>query len=189
MSDRSFSLLVVDDDRGVRELLGEFLSSKGFRVETVDTGDGAIELLKVNRYDIILLDLRLPDTNGIELLKRIKSLSPEIIAIIMTGYATLETAIQAIREGAYDYITKPFQLDEMDVALKNACERLYLLEQQREFREELMSIKSFNKDDSGRTRSGSLIDGIERIAALKERGLLTTEEFEVLKRHYIQERY
>ena len=119
MSER---ILVVDDELFVRELLLEFLSSQGYEVSLADSGEKAVKLLQAQPADVILLDLKMPGIDGIETLKQIKEIDPNALAIIMTGYPTIESSIEALRHGAYDYVVKPFKLNELKFSIEKALQ-------------------------------------------------------------------
>lgn len=113
-------ILVVDDELFVRELLLEFLSAQGYEVSLADSGEKAVELMQTQPADLVLVDLKMPGINGIETLKQIKKIAPDILAIIMTGYPTIESSIEALRHGAYDYVIKPFKLDDLKSSIERA---------------------------------------------------------------------
>ncbi|MBI2413330.1 MAG: sigma-54-dependent Fis family transcriptional regulator [Deltaproteobacteria bacterium] len=133
----NFKILITDDDVDLRELLTEAVKNWGYTVSVAKDGDEALRKLRMERYDIVITDLMMPGMDGLALLKRIKELDREILVIIITGYATIETAVKAIEAGAYDYIAKPFRLDELMIVIKNACERLRLMLQNKGLLDEL----------------------------------------------------
>ncbi|MBI5327162.1 MAG: response regulator [Deltaproteobacteria bacterium] len=121
MAEKGFyNILTIDDDRSIRELLTDSLAENGYNAEAVGDGKKAIEIIKNKGFDCIVVDLKMPGMTGIDILKSVKLLDPDAMVIIMTGYASLDTAVQAIREWAYDYIIKPFRLDEMHITVRNA---------------------------------------------------------------------
>jgi len=137
MSFEKFKILITDDDMDLRELLTEAVKNWGYVVSVARDGDEALRKLRMERFDIVITDLMMPGMDGLALLQKIKDLDKEILVIIITGYATIETAVKAIESGAYDYIAKPFRLDELMIVIKNACERLRLVLQNRALLEEL----------------------------------------------------
>lgn len=117
------NILVVDDEQIVLNLVEDTLTDEGYRVTTTPSPREAIELVKQQAFDFILTDIRMPEMNGLELVKEIHRIVPTIGVIFMTGYANLDTAKQAIKEGAYDYIMKPFELSEIRQAITRAVEQ------------------------------------------------------------------
>lgn len=122
-------ILLADDYIPSRNVLEEFLEGDDFSIVTAENGLEAIHALKENRFDLVISDLKMPGANGIEVLRRAREANPDVQVIIVTGYASLETAIEGIKEGAYDYITRPFKLDEMRVVVENACEKIRLIKE------------------------------------------------------------
>ena len=116
-------ILVADDEQSMREFLDIMLKKEGYRVSLASNGEEVIRLAEKDLFDLILLDLRMPKIDGIGVLKKVKVLSPETIVIMITAYASADTAIQAMKEGAYDYITKPFKVDEIKLIIRNALEK------------------------------------------------------------------
>jgi two-component system response regulator AtoC len=118
----SEKILVVDDELFVRELLLEFLSTQDYEVSLADSGEKAVKLLQTQPVDLILLDLKMPGIDGIETLRQMKEIDPNALAIIMTGYPTIESSIDALRHGAYDYVIKPFKLNELKSTIEKALQ-------------------------------------------------------------------
>ncbi|WP_079505476.1 sigma-54-dependent transcriptional regulator [Mesobacillus jeotgali] len=121
-------LLVVDDELDLLELLVRRLKRKGFDVDSAGTAEDALELVKKNEYDIGVYDIRLPRMDGIELLKETKKIQPDIEVLILTGHGTIDTAIEAMKVGAFDYITKPYNLSELELTIGKAAENKTLKE-------------------------------------------------------------
>ncbi|MFH1753040.1 MAG: response regulator, partial [Candidatus Omnitrophota bacterium] len=114
------NVLIVDDEEGMRESLGDILAEEGYKVTGAGTADTAAKELKKSFYNIVLLDLRLPDRSGLELLNTIKEAHEETMSIVMTGCASMESAVSALNKGAFAYIQKPFSMDEVLVYIKKA---------------------------------------------------------------------
>ncbi len=132
-------ILVVDDEVGIREGCRRVLVPQGFVVDTAENGPAGLRKLRENRYDILLLDIMMPGMSGLEMLRQVRQIDPELICIIITGYATVELAVQAIREGAQDFIAKPFTAElllqvihrELEHrALRREAERVRALEEE-----------------------------------------------------------
>lgn len=116
------SILVVDDERSMREFLEILLSREGYDVTLASSGENAFEILEQKKFDLVVTDIKMKDIDGLEVLKKTKELSPESIVVIISAFATAETAVQAMKEGAYDYIPKPFKVREFKRILKEALE-------------------------------------------------------------------
>src|SRR4030042_3080343 len=104
-------VLIADDDKNLRKVLMNELSEEGFDVDAADNGIKTMELLEKNEYDVLLLDLNMPGLNGMDVLKKIKDLEIPTEVIILTAHATVPTAVDAMKLGAYDYLTKPFKVE------------------------------------------------------------------------------
>jgi DNA-binding NtrC family response regulator len=115
-------ILIVDDETVVRDSLGKWFSSEGYQARPVASAREALESIQNTEYDVALLDIKMPGMDGMELQSRLKEADPELTVIIMTGYASVETAVQALKQGAYDYITKPIDPDELSHLVSNALE-------------------------------------------------------------------
>ena len=117
-----YKILFVDDDSAIRSIVDKFLSKAGYKVSLAESGVEALKLLKDSKFDIVFTDFKMPGINGIELLSRIKEYSPEIEVIIVTGHGTLESAIEAMKTGSYDYLQKPFKLDLLKIIIDRIIE-------------------------------------------------------------------
>ncbi|MBI4596335.1 MAG: sigma-54-dependent Fis family transcriptional regulator [Candidatus Tectomicrobia bacterium] len=122
-------ILIADDDRNLRMVLTTELSEEGFEVDHADSGLKVMDLLEKDGYDILVLDLNMPGLGGMEVLQRIQSLEIPVEVIILTGHATVSTAVEAMKLGAYDYLTKPFKLEVLIVVMEKAYEKKRLLQE------------------------------------------------------------
>jgi len=148
-------VLVIDDELGIRLGCQRALSSAGYDVETAASGEEGLNKLRENGFDLVLLDVMMPGIGGIEALKQIAELDPSLVCIIITGYGTVELAVQAIRQGAYDFVTKPFDLDTLLLTVEQGmekrrlslqAERLAALEQEaRELAREKAELERLDK--------------------------------------------
>jgi two-component system, NtrC family, response regulator PilR len=116
-------ILVVDDEKSMRDFLSIVLTKEGYAVTTAEDGESAIRLIRKEPFDLVLSDLKMPKTGGIQVLKTVKKVSPDTIVVMITAFASTETAIEAIKEGAYDYVAKPFQVEEVQLIIRNALEK------------------------------------------------------------------
>ncbi len=123
-SETAVRVLVADDDEMFLEILAETVEEAGAAVELAPDGLAAIEQLSAGDFDILISDLNMPRMDGLTLLRQVRALYPHILSILITGFGSLESAIQALRLGAYDYIQKPFMVEQVAVTIRNAVERV-----------------------------------------------------------------
>jgi two-component system response regulator AtoC len=139
------NLLIVEDERSVRECCREVARSLGFAVQVAECRDEVYRAVDSSHPDVILLDLRLPGCSGLDVLRELKRRSPEAVVIVMTGFATVQSAVQAMKLGAYDYITKPFNFEELRLELDRVTAHLKLTAENRVLREQLKSKQGFGQ--------------------------------------------
>src|ERR1700693_6394676 len=137
------NLLIVDDERSIREACREVAQSLGFAACAADSAEQAYRHLDNQSFDAVLLDLRLPGVGGLEALRRIKERRPEAVVVVVTGYGTVQSAVQAMKHGAYDYVTKPFSMDELKLLLERVSTHLKLKTANRTLREQIKSRQGF----------------------------------------------
>ncbi|MGE5180925.1 MAG: sigma-54-dependent transcriptional regulator, partial [Acidobacteriota bacterium] len=136
MADRSASILIVEDDAAMRDLLSEELGDAGFTVKSAGAAAAGLELARAERFDLVITDLRMPEMDGFDLIRGLTALPDAPHVVMITAFGTIETAIRAVKLGAYDYITKPFEIEELllvaDKALGERTLRTKLAKLQRE---------------------------------------------------------
>lgn len=137
------NLLIVDDERAIREACREVAISLGYSAYIADSAEQAYRALEAQSFDAVLLDLRLPGAGGLDALRRIKERRPEAVVIVVTGYGTVQSAVQAMKNGAYDYVTKPFSVDELKLLLERVASHLKLKSENRMLREKVKSKQGF----------------------------------------------
>ena len=115
------NLVIVDDERAVRDVCREVARSLGFNTTVAESAEHAYRLLETQAIDVVLLDLKLPGANGLDALHKIKQRRPDAEVVVVTGYATVQSAVQAMKNGAYDYVTKPFTIDELRLLLERVA--------------------------------------------------------------------
>src|SRR5689334_13323064 len=123
LHDESPRVLVVDDEKVIREILSDFLTMEGYVVRTVEDGENALKELERRSYNMVISDLKMPGMGGLELLEKIAELRQNVLTVIMTGFGTVETAIEAMKKGAYDYILKPFKIEEVVHVVERGLDR------------------------------------------------------------------
>jgi two-component system response regulator PilR (NtrC family) len=136
-------VLVVDDEQSMRELLGIMLKQVGYDVTLADGGETAVEALKNDAFDLVITDLRMRKVDGLAVLRAAKEHSPRTVVLVVTAFASTETAVEAMKLGAYDYVTKPFKLDELRLTIANALERKRLQDENRELKRQLRREHGF----------------------------------------------
>ena len=131
------SILVIEDKDSMREMLSKTLEAEGYEVETALDGEKGVEKAKEKKYDLVLSDLKLPQMDGIQVLSSLKEMDTDVAVILMTAYGTIEKAVEAMKEGAFDFLTKPFDTDHLSVLIKRALENRRLMAENVLLREEL----------------------------------------------------
>jgi len=137
------NLLIVDDERAIREACREVAQSLGFNASVADSAEHAYRQLDAQGIDVVLLDLKLPGAGGLEALHQIRQRRPDAVVVVVTGYGTVQSAVQAMKNGAYDYVTKPFSMDELRLLLDRVSAHLKLKTENRMLREKIKSKQGF----------------------------------------------
>ncbi len=175
MNKSSSHLLIVDDDKVTLDLLREVLLKEGYQVTTALSGEEAISLTKDHIFDVVITDVRMGEKDGMEVLRSFKKTSPETSVIVITAFGSMDSAIEAIREGAFDYISKPFKLEEIKFTVKKSLEQKRILEENKYYRQELID-KYQMRNVIGRTpQMLQVYKAIARVANSKSTLLLYGE--------------
>ncbi len=162
--DHSIRVLIVDDEESVRDSLYNWFIEDGYAVGTAKDAYEALEQLEKQRWDIILLDIKMPGMDGLELQKRIQKIDKDIIIIIMTAYASVDTAVQSLKDGAYDYIVKPFNPDDLSHLVRNASEKLKLSDENRRLRQNLTEVTHINEIIGSSSQMKRVLDLVHTVA-------------------------
>ncbi len=205
-------VLIVDDDEIIADLLRELIESPDRTVAVCHDGLEAIKQVQDESFDLIIADLVMPRIGGLDVLKFVKKIHPETIVIIVTGYASLETAMSAIRDGAYDYIRKPCKLEEMRVVVDRATDKISIDRENRALLQKLQvvchdmsgseelgydiprrdNLRIYSSDHAGlnhlfdRSSPGTNdMEKLHALSALRENGMLTEGEFAAFKKHLL----
>ena len=168
-------ILIVDDEDGMRRLLGRVLSREGYEVTTASGGAEALKHVARDRFDLVVTDIKMPEMDGLELLKELKDYEPSVPIIVMTAYGTVENAVQALRLGAYDYIAKPFETDEIKLTVAKALERERLLAENRYLHEELEGRYDFSGIIGGSPAMKQVYEMASSVAASNANVLIAGE--------------
>ena len=140
MNTSEIGILIVDDESSVRDSLYKWFLEDGYRVDTAADAKEALRKLQKQTWDIILLDIKMPGMSGLELQERIREIDPGIVIIIITAYASVDTAVTALKAGAFDYVTKPFDPDELEHLIRNAAEKRQLTRENLQLKEKIVQL-------------------------------------------------
>ena len=139
---KKISILIVDDESSVRDSLYNRFIEDGYRVAVAEDAKKALTFLEAESFDIVLADIKMPGMDGLEMLSRIKTIRKDTIVIMMTAFATVETAVQALKDGAFDYVTKPFDPDDLSHLIRNAAKQISLMEENEILKEKVVSLEN-----------------------------------------------
>lgn len=171
---QALEVLVVDDEAEIRELLVEYFHDRGFEASTAADGRAAITAIERDaaRYRLIVTDLQMPGADGLAVLRAARAANPSCYVVIITGYASLDSAVQAVRHGAYDYLTKPFSMGQLDVVVQRVIDRVALEAENRQLARQLVARGAGDREVSAEVTASlaARLDTIEmrlsRIEAL-----------------------
>lgn len=167
------SILIIDDDKIILDSLCEFLSLEGFRTEGAETVKSALVKLKEESYTLVLTDVNLPDGDGLELVDIVRKECPRTVVIVITGYGTIESAVRAIKLGAYDYLTKPIVDDELRLAIERAITQQALMSENESLRSQLAQKYRLENIISHNYKMAKIFDLVEAVADTKTTILMT----------------
>src|SRR5512139_1169930 len=162
---QAYGILVVDDERTLRFALKEGLAEDGYRVETAGDGAEALAALERGEFHLVLLDQKLPDVNGLEVLKQIKAKRPETQVVIMTAYGKFQWAVEATKAGCFDYVAKPFELDHMRLIIQNALSQTRLSEEVSRLRDAERRRAGTTLIVGGSSRMAKIFETVRKVAA------------------------
>lgn len=168
-------ILVVDDEESIREFLDIMLRKEGYEVTLAEDGARAIDLLKKKTFDLVISDLQMPQVTGMELLKHVRDNFPDLLFMMITAFGTTETAVEAMKMGAYDYITKPFKIDEVRIVIGNALKSKNLETENRVLKKELGKENSFQNIVGNSDSMHRIFDLVRRVSQAPTNVLVTGE--------------
>lgn len=163
-------ILIIDDERAIRKTLSEILSYEGFKVEEAADGEEGLKLFNVTNFDVVLCDIKMPKMDGIEFLTRVTEKNPDVPVIMISGHGTIETAVDAVKKGAYDYVAKPPDLNRLLITIRNALEKINLSKETKVLK------RKVNRVDDMIGESELILnikDTIEKVAPTDARILIT----------------
>jgi len=168
-------VLVVEDDRAMRLLLKESLKNKGYYIEEAVSAEQALEKIKSESFDLVIMDVKLPGISGIDAIGKIKDIDPDTIIIVMTAYGSKDIALKAIREGAYDYFSKPFRIEEMEIVVERALEKRRLEHELNILRKREAKGIGFEGIVGESAAMKAVMELVEKVAQLDSTVLITGE--------------
>ena len=213
VTNQQINILIVDDEKAVADILKDCISDNERSITVCYDGLEGIEHIQNNFYDLIIVDLVMPKVGGLDVLKYAKKANPDVLVIIITGYASIETAIMAVKEGAYDYIRKPCKLEEIKIAVDNAIDKIKLFRENRGLLKEikdayhdLMLLKKEKKADkkissinffssnmpslhylyNNNSSPNNTVDKLQALSLLRESGSLSESEFKTFKNNLLK---
>ncbi|MFW5931390.1 MAG: sigma-54-dependent transcriptional regulator, partial [Desulfosalsimonas sp.] len=175
MASEKAKLLIVDDELSMREFLEIMLGKGGYEVKSAETGRQANSMLEEEPFDLVLCDIRLGDISGLDVLRKAKAVNPETVVIMISAYATAENAVEAMNEGAYDYLPKPFDNDELKHTISKALELKTLSEEKNRLEDELRENLHFGLLVGNSPRMKHIYELIEQVAPTKTNVMITGE--------------
>ncbi|MEK6618884.1 MAG: sigma-54 dependent transcriptional regulator [Nitrospirota bacterium] len=168
-------ILIVDDERSMRDVLSIMLKRAGYDVTVASDGEEAIAHIDKELFDLVITDLKMPKAGGLEVLKAVKESSPESVVLIITAYASTESVVEAMKLGAYDYLTKPFQVDEVQLIIRNALEKRRLSTENILLKREMASQSSFAQIIGQSEAMQKVFDVVRKVADTKSNVLISGE--------------
>ena len=165
-------ILVIDDERPIRRTLSEILEFEKFKVDQAEDGEQGLKMAQENEYDVILCDIKMPKMDGLEVLEKIKDLEYDPAIVMISGHGTIDTAVDALKKGAFDYIPKPPDLNRLLVTVRNAMDKKELVQETKVLKKKLNKVKSANIIGESKAIK-NVIEVIDKVAATDARVLIT----------------
>jgi DNA-binding NtrC family response regulator len=169
------SILIVDDEESVRDSLSNWFIDDGYYVKSAENAKRALAMLESEDFDIVLADLKMPGMDGLEMLQRIKTLKKDAIVIVMTAFATVDTAVKALKEGAYDYVTKPFDPDDLSHLIRNASKQIVLTEENENLKKKVISLENVDDIIGNSEAMKKVLKEVESVAQTNSSVIITGE--------------
>src|SRR6195952_2927746 len=166
------TILIIDDEKAIRKTLSEILSYEGYKMEEAADGEEGLKKVKEKEYDVILCDIKMPKIDGIEFLEKTKETNPDIPIIMISGHGTIETAVEAVKKGAYDYISKPPDLNRLLITIRNAMDKTTLVAETKVLKRKVSKVQEIVGSS---TPIQKIKETIEKVAPTEARILITGE--------------
>jgi two-component system, NtrC family, nitrogen regulation response regulator NtrX len=166
------NILIVDDEKAIRKTLGEILSYEGYKMDEAGDGEEALKKFKEKAYDVVLCDIKMPKMDGIEFLEKAREINPDVPIIMISGHGTIETAVEAVKKGAYDYISKPPDLNRLLITIRNATDKTSLVTETKVLKRKVARVQEMIGESIPIKK---IKDTIEKVAPTEARVLITGE--------------
>jgi CheY-like chemotaxis protein len=134
-------ILIIDDERAIRNTLGEILQHEGYKVDVAEDGEQGLKLFTERQYDVVLCDIKMPKMDGLEVLDKARQANPDVPIIMISGHGTIETAVEAVKNGAYDFISKPPDLNRLLITLRNAMDKNTLVAETKTLKKRIARVQ------------------------------------------------
>lgn len=169
------SILIVDDEESVRDSLYNWFIEDGYRVECAENANKALSMIESDNFDIILADIKMPGMDGLEMMRRIRMIRHDAIVIVMTAFATVDTAVKALKDGAFDYVTKPFDPDDLSHLIRNAAKQVSLSEENETLKNKIVSLENIEDLIGSSEPMKKVLHDIESVAQSSSSVVITGE--------------
>jgi DNA-binding NtrC family response regulator len=166
------TILIIDDERAIRSTLGEILEHEGYKIDMAENGLEGFEKFSKNTYDVVLCDIKMPKMDGMEFLEKSREVNPDIPLIMISGHGNIETAVEAVKKGAYDYISKPPDLNRLLITLRNATDKTTLVAETKNLKRKISKVQEIIGDSEPIKK---IKDTIAKVAPTEARVLVTGE--------------
>lgn len=166
------SILIIDDERAIRNTLSEILQHEGYKIDVAENGEEGFEKFKKNSYDVVLCDIKMPKMDGIEFLEKSREVNPDVPLIMISGHGNIETAVEAVKKGAYDYISKPPDLNRLLITIRNATDKTTLVAETKTLKRKISKVQEIIGDSEPIQK---IKDTIAKVAPTEARVLITGE--------------
>ncbi len=166
------NILIIDDEKAIRKTLSEILSYEGYKIEDAENGEEGLKKFGEKTYDVVLCDIKMPKVDGMEFLEKAKAQNPDVPVIMISGHGTIETAVEAVKKGAFDYVSKPPDLNRLLITIRNAMDRQTLVTEAKALKRKVKRTQDMIGHSEGMVR---IKDTIEKVAPTDARVLITGE--------------
>ncbi|MBI1779774.1 MAG: sigma-54-dependent Fis family transcriptional regulator, partial [Sphingobacteriales bacterium] len=166
------NILIIDDEKAIRKTLTEILSYEGYKIDDAENGEDGLKQLKEKNYDAVLCDIKMPKMDGIEFLEKAREARPDVPVIMISGHGTIETAVEAVKKGAFDYVSKPPDLNRLLITIRNAMDKTTLVEETKVLKRKVSKVQEMIGESDPIKR---IKDTIDKVAPTEARVMITGE--------------